>query len=90
MVGRPGKRDRLYGLDERIAEYRDLTNASFQHEIDIGTLLVSENLSVDVASKWPSDPPCSSDYHKASRRLGLLFAPFDVPTVYRMIGVKRL
>jgi len=90
LMGKRGERERIYGLDERIAEYRGLTNTSFQHAVDMGVLQISEILSVDVVSDWNVDPMCSSDQLKAARRLGLLFAPFDVPTVYRMIGVKKI
>jgi hypothetical protein len=90
MVGKPGKRDRLYGLEERIAEYRELTNTSIQHEIDIGVLSIDENLSVDVNSYRSINPSYFSDYRKAASRLGYLFAPFDVPTIYRILGVKKL
>ena len=83
-------KERIYGLDERIAEYRGLTNTSLQHAVDMGVLQISEILSVDVVSDRNVDPMCSSDQLKAARRLGLLFAPFDVPTVYRMIGVKKI
>ena len=85
-----GERGRIYGHAERIAEYRGLTNTSLQHAMDMGVLQVGEKLSVDVVSEWTNDPICSSDQLKAASNLGHLFASFDVPTVYRMIGVKKL
>ena len=85
-----GKREQIYGLDERIAEYRRMTNTTIQHAVDIGVLRVGENLSVDVVSKWPANPMCLPDQLKAASQLGRIFAPFDVPTIYRMIGVKKL
>ena len=84
------KRGRIYGLDERIAEYRRLTNLSLQYAVDIGVLQIGENLSVDVVSDWMPDLLCSSDQLNAASKLGTLLAPFDVPTVYSMIGVKKL
>lgn len=90
MVGKPGERDRLYGLEERIAEYRELTNMSIQHEIDIGMFSIDENLSVNVNSHRSNNSPGFPDYQKAASRLGHLFAPFDVPTIYRILGVKKL
>ena len=54
LVGAPGKRDPIYGLGERIAEYRELTNPSLQYAVDIGVLKIDENLSVDVISDWPT------------------------------------
>ena len=84
------KRERIYGLDERIAEYRGLTNSSLQYAVDISVLKIEENLSVDVVSDWTNDLLCSPDQLNAASKLGILLAPFDVPTVYRMIGVKKL
>lgn len=85
-----GKREHIYGLDERIAEYRRLTNTSFQYAVDMGVLHVGEKLSVNVFSDWTTDLKCSPGLIKTASNLGLLFEPFDVPTIYRMIGVKKL
>lgn len=85
-----GKRERIYGLEERISEYRGLTNTSLQHAVDMGVLQVGDNLSVNAVSDWTNDPLCSSDQLKAASKLGILLAPFDVPTVYRTIGVQKL
>lgn len=90
LAGKSGKRDRLYGLDERISEYRKLTNISFQHATDMGMLRIDEDLSVDVDSHWFSGTLCSPHHIKAASKLGVLFRPFDVPTIYRMIGVKKI
>lgn len=90
MAGKSTKRDRLYGLDERIAEYHELTNISFQYAVDMEVIRIAENLSVDVVSHWPSDTLCLPDHLKAANRLGILFRPFDAPTIYRMLGVKKI
>src|ERR1700728_2186022 len=31
LAGKPGMRERLYGLEERIVEYREITNVTIQH-----------------------------------------------------------
>ena len=90
LMGKKGHREHIYGLDERIADYRELTNTSFQHAVDMNVLQIGETLSVDVVSDWSTYPMHLNDQLKAAKRLGILFAPFDVPTVYRMIGVKKL
>lgn len=84
------KRDRIYGIDERMAEYRELTNSSIQYAADIGVLQFTDNLSVHVASDWPAVPLCPPVALKAASRLGYLFKPFDIPTVYRTLGVKKI
>ena len=90
MVGKPGKRERLYGLDQRIAEYLRLTNATVQYATDMDILQITEDLSVNIITDWPTEPICPPEALKAASRLGKLFSPFDIPTIYRMIGVKRL
>lgn len=97
LVGKSGKRDRLYGLEERIAEYRELTNISMQYGIDIGVLSLDENLSINVENtsksiniRFTNKTLYYSEYRKSASKLGYLFAPFDVPTVYRLLGVKNL
>jgi len=84
------KRSRIYGIEERIVEYRELTNTSLQYAVDIGVLNVDEKLSVCVISNWPTTPICSPEQLKAARNLGRLFKPLDIPTIYRNLGVKRL
>jgi hypothetical protein len=84
------KRDRIYGLDEHILEFWKLTNTSVQYTIDIGVLRIADDLSVHVKSSWPADPLCPAHSLTAANRLGILFAPFDIPTIYRMLGVKKL
>lgn len=90
MVGKPGQRDCLYGLDERIAVYRYLTNTSLQYGVDLGVFKIDESFSINVLSEWPTNPICTPDQLRAAKRLGILFEPFDIPTIYRLLGVKRL
>jgi hypothetical protein len=60
LVGVPGKRDPIYGIEERIAGFRELTNLSIQYSVDIGVFSVDNNLSVNVISEWPAVPLCST------------------------------
>lgn len=84
------KRSRIYGIEERIVGYRDLTNASLQYAVDVSILDIDEDLSVEVTSDWHTTPICSPEQLKAAYNLGRLFKPYDVPTIYRNLGVKRL
>lgn len=84
------KRSRIYGIEERIIEYRELTNESLQYAIDISVLNINKKLSIDIVSNWPTNPICSPEQLKAARNLGRLFKPLDVPTIYRSLGVKKL
>ena len=82
--------ERLFGLQDRIQEYRNITNITLQHSIDLGILSVNSKQSVEILADWPEgfvSPPNAS---KAAQRLGEFMSKYDVPTLYRMLGVTKL
>jgi hypothetical protein len=85
MVDKPS---RLFGLQQRIVEYREITNLSIQHAIDNGALLSSERAS--YKSGETKLPTILTEMSRPASKLGLLFAPFDVPSIFRTVGVKSL
>jgi hypothetical protein len=84
------KRSFLEGLNERISEYRKLTNQSLRHAADLNLLEIGNDLAIRAlvsicdASYAPTNTP------RASRRLGILFSGYDIPTIYRTFGVRKL
>jgi len=81
---------RLFGLEDRIQEYKYITNVTLQYGIDIGVIRINPGLKVEMLKKWPDgfvSPPNAS---KAAQRLGEFISKHDVPTSYRMLGVKAL
>ena len=81
---------RLFGLEDRIREYRNITNVTLQHGIDLGVVDIKSQHTVEILSNWPKgfvSPPNAS---KAAQRLGEFMSKHDVPTSYRMLGVKSL
>ena len=90
LAGKPDDRDRLFGLEERISEYRTLTNASIQHLVDNEWLSITKYLSAKTTSAASNDELCPPNTIKSAKRLGVLFAPFDVPSIYRILGLKNL
>ena len=82
--------NRIFGLQERIQEYREITNTTLQHVINIGTLKINEYMSVEILTEWPDSLISPPNAGKAAERLGEFMANFDVPTTYRMLGVKEL
>ena len=81
---------RLYGLSERVQEYRKLTNACIQLNIDVGGLSIESDLSVTFLVEMLDTSVCSRDAIKAARNLSRVFQPLDVPAIYRFLGVKKL
>lgn len=83
-------RNHLHGLDERVAMYRDMTNTTIQYLSDIGDISIHNQLNFTVVNQHSSGGPSPTGVVKAARRLGTFFHPYDVPTVFRMLGVMSL
>ena len=85
------ERARIHGLSERVTRYRDMTNMTIQYLLDAQALSIHERLSVSAASdKQALDATSPENVVKAANRLGTIFQPFDIPTLYRMLGVMYL
>jgi hypothetical protein len=83
-------RGSIYGLDERVALYRKITNTTIQHLLGTGSISVHSQVEVTSADSQILDGPSPGGVIKAARRLGTFFQPYDVPTVFRMLGVMSL
>lgn len=83
--------ERVFGLEERIKSYKSLTNNSLQYAISSGMLILNEDLSVSVKNpKLANKKLCQKDSLTAARKLGRLFAQYDIPTCYGILGVKEI
>ena len=83
-------REYLEGLEERIFEYRELTNQAIRYAVDAGMIAIEEDLSVRVICDECDYSLAPAATPRAARRLGILFEPYDIPTIYRTFGVKKL
>jgi hypothetical protein len=83
-------RSRLYGLPERVGEYRSLTHTSLQVGFDAGRLRIADDLSVVCTAKQVDVSASPMHAIKAAEKLATLFQPYDIPAIYRFLGVKRL
>lgn len=84
------RRDCLYGLPRRTEEYKKLTNLCLQYTVDMGALVVQDDLSVQARDVSLNQSLCPRNSARATRNLGQLLAPFAVPEVYRSLGVQAL
>ncbi len=82
--------DRTYGLGQRIANHRRMTNLMFQHMIDLGVLRMGANTSVIIASELLPAGICPPDMVKAAKKFGTLCAPHSVPSIFLQLGIKKL
>jgi hypothetical protein len=83
-------RARIYGLNERITQYREMVNITVQYLLNIGSLQLNEQLSVSIFDKKLMDSPSPKGIIKAASNLGKLFRPYEVPMIFRMLGVMSL
>ena len=82
--------DRTYGLGQRIANQRRMTNLILQHMIDLGVLRLVDNASIFVDPELLPAGICPPDMLKAARRFGALCAPHSVPSIFLQLGIKKL
>ncbi|CAG0937992.1 hypothetical protein BROC_00067 [Candidatus Brocadiaceae bacterium] len=85
----------IAGLPERVEEFKPLTNICLQIAFDSGLLTLTEDLSVDcIAISGSSNITCDNEeheiLHKCSANLVKIFKSWDVPAIYRLLGVKTL
>ncbi|MFY9260180.1 MAG: three component ABC system middle component [Gallionella sp.] len=83
------ERERLAGLPQRVQELREVSNLAMQNSIACGRLSLCDDLSIQVEAMDQLDT-LLRDEIKAAKRLAQFLEPYDVPTVYRLLGVKNL
>ena len=81
---------RLYGLPERVLELREVTHACIQLVIDSGGIGVNSDLSVQFRCRNIDASTCPKDAIMAAEKLGKLCQSYDVPSIYRLLGVKKI
>ena len=82
--------DRIYGLGQRIANQRRMTNLILQHTIDFEFVEIAEKASIIVTPKLLPSGICPPDMLKAASKFGSLCAPHSVPSVFLQLGIKKL
>ncbi len=80
---------RLYGLAERINEYKELTNVCLQFAIDQGELLIEDDMSVYAVEDINNNEE-KSVYKKAAHNLAVMLSGEDVVAIYRQFGIKKI
>ncbi|WOF16292.1 hypothetical protein F1737_05975 [Methanoplanus sp. FWC-SCC4] len=82
---------RIYGLQDRISEFKQVTDITLQYGIDIGTLKIGDDLSIKVLRDWPESLNFSSkEVLTATKRLGEFMSKNDIVTNYQILGVRDL
>jgi hypothetical protein len=84
------KKENLFGLQERIQLYKDLTNQCIQYAIDNQMIKISGNLIVEVLTTENETVENLNKSLKASSNLHKIVRDLDVVAIYRLLGVKEL
>lgn len=82
---------RLFGLADRLNEYKKMTNLAIQYAIDQGFLHIDKTLSVTID---PENKPVLynglKSYLKAAENLAKMLNETELVAVYRQFGIKKL
>lgn len=84
------KPERLRALPERVEAYRENTNATLRYLISLKAIRLSDRqIVVDDSVQLP-DGTSPDGLVSAATTLGRFFRDYQVPAVYRMVGVMAL
>jgi Family of unknown function (DUF6521) len=84
------ERNRLVGLPQRVNELRSTSSLAIQNSIDCGRLILHPDLMLEYGEHMVNLNHRMQVETKAARQLASLFEPYDVATVYRLLGVTNL
>lgn len=77
------------GLPDRIAEYKRITNLCIQHSID-NKLIKINDMQIEVIGNVAYSSPDLQAAIKAANNLSKIFNSYDVVSIYKLLGIKRL
>lgn len=81
----------IIGLPERIKQYKAVTNDCIQYGVDSGLFTISDSLHIEVSKLENSENfIVDNDKIKASKKIAMILKSFDIPTIYRNLGVAEL
>ncbi len=84
------KKDNLFGLPERVQNYKEITNNCLQYALNQKWLQMNEDLSIDVLKNQGNNLGNLDISYKASSNLCKVFKNMEVVTIYKLLGIKNL
>lgn len=84
------KKGHHLGINESIHNWMPLTNKSLQFLLNSDFIFYHEGCVLVNENKEFNKSLASTDMLKAVIKLEYLFHPLDVPTIYRLLGVKKI
>lgn len=84
------KKDNLFGLPERVQNYKEITNNCLQYALNQKWLQMNEDLSIDVLKNQGNNLGGLDISYRASSNLYKVFKNMEVVTIYKLLGIKNL
>jgi hypothetical protein len=81
--------DRLFGLHERVNQYKILTKLCLQYSVDNKFIEINKELSV-IINKVPTCDTSLFYSSKAAGNLAIMLKRHDIIAVFRLLGIKRI
>ena len=85
-----GKNGAFNGLSELVEDYKTITNATLQYLISAGAIRIDGDAIMVERALEGHDSPAPRGLEKATATLARFFIPYEVPVIYRMVGVYSL
>lgn len=84
------KNNKLFGLPDRVDEFKHLTNLSLQYAVDRGCLRINEDLSISfIRYDFPKDNTLIA-FLKASEHMAIMLKREKLTHIYMKLGVRKL
>lgn len=84
----------LIGLSDRVKQYEQITNDCIQYGIDNGMFQITEKLQIQINNDFDMKDlyliNVHTDKSKAAEKLSYILKSYDIPTIYRNLGVIEL
>jgi hemoglobin-like flavoprotein len=84
--------DRLYGLEQRLSEFKKLTDHCLQLLIDQKMIAIEEHLQVKVTElgRDIKKNQAIASYTNAAINLAKMFNGVELVSIYRQLGIKQI
>lgn len=84
------KKERLFGIQDRVAHYKTITNICLQHALNNGYLTVNSDMSVKWNKTFDNQIESLSIAYKASKNVHKIFRDRDLIEIYQFLGIHQL
>ena len=84
------KNEKLFGLPDRVADYKEMTNLCLQHAFDSGCLQLNRDLSITFIKYNFKKDNSLVESLKVAENLALLLKNEKLTHIYMRLGIKKL